>query len=47
MSGDIYLKGEGIAIYIEDLILEIVLCCLIMELHILISMKKYGNNYFK
>lgn len=47
MSGDIYLKGEAMPICIEDQILGVVLCCLIMELHIVTSIRKYGNNYFK
>jgi len=47
MTEDIYLKGEAMPIYIEDQILGVVLCYLIRELHTVISIRKYGNNYFK
>lgn len=47
MFGDISLKGEAMPIYIEDQTVGVVLCYLIMELHIVISIRKYGNNYFK
>lgn len=47
MSGDTYLKSEAMPIYIKDLTLGIVICYLSIELHIAISISKYGNNYLK
>lgn len=47
MSGDTYLKSEARPIYIKDLTLGIVICYLSVQLHIAISISKYGNNCLK
>lgn len=47
ISGYIYLSGEIMPNYTKDLTFGVVLCSLNMQLHIVISISKCGNNYFK